>query len=259
MDFDDNSMDYCEFLEEVDYLPDSAFLGRPRQVRPVGFPGKAIRVDLLKDLTFPGYTASPGARLHDPRSGRLPWVPATASHATRLDKASFYLHNFDYKDVAGFALDTAILANVVCNLRNYHQLSQEETVRLVREVFNPISWEVWSPEAISLAWELVEGFTPTLGVTDEQTPPMRRAALIENEVVDLIAWTVPGGRVRCADLLATFKEWNPDIAATKRELGVAVKAVTGIESKPLHGVRYFVGFHLPSDDELAGRLLAVAA
>lgn len=131
------------------------------------------------------------------------------------------------------------------------------------KVFNRISWEVWSPEAVSLAWELVEGLTPTLGVSDEQTVAMRRATFIENEVVDLIAWTAPGGRVTCADLLALFNQWNPALAITKRELGVAVKAITGLDSKPLHGVRYWVGFHLPTveelAEELAGRMLPAAA
>lgn|GEM_PF-6474893 len=218
-----------------------------------------MRLDLLGGVTFPGYKMSPQPALHDQRSGRLPWVAASGPHAIKVDKAKYYLRHFDYETAADFALDTEILAHVVCNLRNYHQLSQEETTRLVVEVFNPNSWEVWSPEAVSLAWDLVKGLTPTLGVSDEQTVAKRRAALIENEVVDLIAWTVPDGRVSCADLLATFNAWNPDIAATKRELGVAVKAVTGLDSTASHGIRYVVGFHLPSKEELVGRMLEPAA
>lgn len=217
-----------------------------------------MRLSELGSYTFPGYKLTPQEPLHDPRSGRLPWVIASGPHAVRLVKAEFYLAHFNYKEVAEDFLDTDIFANVVCNLRNYHKLNMAETVGLIVKVFNRISSVVWSPEAVKLAWELVHGFTPTLGVSDERTVAMRRAALIENEVVDLIACTSSGGRMLCEDLLATFNQWNRYLGVTKRELGVAVKAITGISSTPIHGFRYWVGFQLPSKEELVLRIKIAA-
>lgn len=216
-------------------------------------PRAPLRASELRELTFPGYKSNLVPPLHDPRSTRLPWAKSTGSHATRLEKARYYLRSFEYESVAEHALDTDIFVSVVCNLRNYYRLTREETIKLMAEVFNPISWEVWSSDAVTTAWELVEGFTPTLGASDPKTEAMRRAALIENEVVDLIAWTLPGGRVRCSDLLIVFNAWNPEIAASKRELGVAVKAITGLASTSINGVRYWNGFHIPTSEEDAMR------
>ena len=150
---------------------------------------------------------------------------------------------------ARFDLDTVILAKVICNLRNYYLQSAEQTVELVRSVFNPKSWQVWSPEGVKLAWELVEGYTPSLGLSDEKAVAKQRAALIENEVMDLIAWTKSGGRVSGEDLRAVFAEWNPDLNVTPREFGLAVKAVTGLSTRTSNGTRYWVGFHLPTSEE----------
>jgi hypothetical protein len=180
----------------------------------------------------------------------VPWVVATGRPETLSRKAAGYLRVFDYKEAAGFDSDVAILAKVVCNLRNYYRQSAEQTVELVQSVFNPKSWQVWSPEGIKLAWDLVEGFTPSLGLSDEKAVAKQRAALIEDAVIDLIAWTKSGGRVSGDDLLAVFAAWNPDLPVTPREFGVAVKAVTGQSTVPIHGVRYWVGFHLPITDEL---------
>ena len=161
-----------------------------------------------------------------------------------------YLRVFDYKEAAGFDSDVAILGKVVCNLRNYYRQSAEQTVELVTGVFNPKAWTPWSPEGIKLAWDLVEGFTPSLGLSDEKAVAKQRAALIEDEVVDLIAWTRSGGRVSGEDLLAVFTAWNPDLLVTPREFGAAVKAVTGLTQKPSNGIYYWVGFRLPTAKEL---------
>ena len=188
---------------------------------------------------------------HHRRSSRpVPWVIATGRPETLSRKAAEYLRVFDYKEAAGFDSDVAILGKVVCNLRNYYRQSAEQTVELVTGVFNPKAWTAWSPEGIKLAWDLVEGFTPSLGLSDEKAVAKQRAALIEDEVVDLIAWTRSGGRVSGEDLLAVFTAWNPDLLVTPREFGAAVKAVTGQSTVPIHGVRFWVGFHLPTPDEL---------
>ena len=192
-------------------------------------------------------TAEPeSADGHQRRSSRpVPWVIATGRPETLSRKAAEYLRVFDYRSAAPFDLDTAILAKVVCNLRNYYLQSAAQTVELVLSVFNPKSWQEWSPEGIKLAWELVEGFTPSLGLSDEKAVAKQRAALIEDAVVDLIAWTKSGGRVSGEDLRAVFAEWNPDLPVTPVEFAIAVKAVTGLKTKTSNGTRYWVGFQLP--------------
>lgn len=187
--------------------------------------------------------------LHDPRSGRLPWVTATGSKSTLRRKAECYLVALDYKKAAKYDLDTEILAKVVCNLRNYYQQDADETIALISRFFLPKAWDTWTDEAIRMVWELVEDFTPFLGAVDAMAIAKRRAAFMENEVVDLIAWTVSGGRVSVEHLRTVFREWNPDLEFTDVEFGLAVKAVTGLKSKGSHGTRYWNGFHLPTSEE----------
>ena len=143
----------------------------------------------------------PVASLNTGTLNRKPWVVATGTQGTRSRKAAQYLRVFDYKEAARYELDTPILAKVVCNLRNYYQQDTHQTVELITALFNPKSWQVWSKEAITLAWELVEGFTPSLGLADAKAIAKQRAAMIEYEVVDLIAWTRQGDRVDREDLI----------------------------------------------------------
>lgn len=182
----------------------------------------------------------------------LPWVKATGTPETLSRKAAQYLRVFDHERAAWYDLDTMILAKVVCNLRHYYQQSADQTVQLIVTLFNPKAWDVWSAEAVRLTWDLVEGFTPSLGLTDERAKAKHRAALIENEVVDLIAWTRQGERVSSEELRNTFMEWYPDLPVTPREFATAVRAVTGQSTVAIHGTRYWVGFHLPTSEELAG-------
>ncbi len=193
------------------------------------------------------------ARWHQRRSSRpVPWVIATGRPETLSRKAAEYLRVFDYKEAAQFDPDVAILAKVVCNLRNYYRQSAEQTIELVTGVFNPKAWTAWSPEGIKLAWELVEGFTPSLGLADEMAVAQRQAADLEDAVVDLIAYTKSGGRVSGEDLRNLFRVWNPDLQFTDVAFGLAVNAVTGMTSKASHGTRYWIGFHLPTPEELLG-------
>lgn len=181
-------------------------------------------------------------------ASKLPWVRSTGPPTTLFRRAAFYLATFDYPEAAVWDLDSVILANVICNLRNYYQQDADQTVKLIRWHFNPKSWEVWSPEAIRLAWELVEPYTPSLGLVDEGAQSRRRMAELEDQVVDLIAYTLPGGRVSTSDLFALFKEWYPDFEVDARVFGKSVKSVTGIGSKSVNSGRYYEGFHLPSTD-----------
>ncbi len=188
---------------------------------------------------------------------RKPWVPSSASANVRHGQAIFYLLKvFDHR--AAYLRDrpTLILAKVVCNLRNYYLQDQESTVDLIQTYFNPKSWdEPWSAEAVRLMWEGVAPFTPALGLLDEKAIAMQKAQFLENEVVDLIAWTEPGGRVLDKDLEQVFREWNPELEIEFKGnlFSRAVKAVTGLSKFYSNSKGYWVGFHLPTAEELAIR------
>lgn len=183
---------------------------------------------------------------------RLPWVPASGPPEVCLDKAMYYLlFVFDYQEFRELDAPEWILAKVVCNLRNYYLQDQDSTVRLIQKHFNPKSDERWSEEAIRLTWELVEPFTPYLGLADVDAQSKHRVAEIEEEMTYLLAYTRSGGRVPLPDLFAQYREWYPDREVENEVLGKAVKAITGIDSKPSNGVRYYYGFHLPNPEELS--------
>lgn len=192
-----------------------------------------------------------GGGIPDRSPNRLPWVKASGTPETHSRKAAQYLRVFDLEQAALFDVDTMILAKVVCNLRNYYQQDADQTVELMTKLFNPRSWVVWSPEGIRLTWDRVECFTPSLGLSDEITVARRRAAELEDDVLDLIAYTRSGGRVSTEDLRDLFAERNPDLQFTPVAFGIAVNAVTGMTSRASHGTRYWVGFHLPTSAELA--------
>lgn len=187
------------------------------------------------------------------RQGR-PWVRATGTAATRSKKAGAYLFRVKFQSARRTEAPAKTLATAVCNLRNYHGQSLEQTVELVRSLYNPRAKTPWSVDAIRLTWELVEGFVPRLGLADERALAKKKAADLYDDVVDLIAYTRPGGRVPAAELYALFREWNPESDATPTAFGIAVHSVTGIRSKPSKGVRYYSGFHIQSADELLDQL-----
>ncbi len=72
-------------------------------------------------------------------------------------------------------------------------------------------------------------------------------------MVDLIAWTKPGGRVWDKELEQVFREWNPELGFefTGNRFTRAVKAVTGLGKTSCGGRYYWEGFHLPTPEELA--------
>ena len=188
-------------------------------------------------------------------TSRKPWVPSSAPAHIRSGQAIFYLVKvFNHEDACERDLPTTLLAKVVCNLRNYYLQDQESTVKLIQTYFNPKDLDdQWSPEAVRLMWEYVEGFTPWLGLVDKTAIADQRRVFLENEVVDLIAWTEQGGRVSDHDLLKVFQEWNPDIQVSLNLFTRAVNAVTGLGKTPSNGKQYWVGFHIPMAGELAIR------
>lgn len=192
--------------------------------------------------------------LHPPSSSPIYklWVTATGTPSTRRDKAIYYLvHSFDHKAAFERDLPTMLFAKVVCNLRNYYLQDQESTVKLILTYFNPVCWdEPWSPEAVSLMWECVETYTPSLGIRDEKARAKQQRHALEDDVFDLLTWVRLGGRVLDDDLLAVFRDWNPQLEVTPNAFSRAVTALTGIPKRRSNGQDYWEGFHIPTAEEL---------
>lgn len=204
--------------------------------------------------SLPPLTTRPCVSLRSENPLRKPWVAATGSPTTRRSQATYYLlQAFDYKE--SWLKDHAevSLAKVVCNLRNYYRLDADATTELVQEHFNPRTvFYDWSAEAIRLTWELVEGFTPTLGLRDEKARAKQRQRALEDEVLDLLAWVKLGGRVLDDDLLKVFRDWNPHMEVTANAFSRAVASLTGgIPKRRSNGQGYWEGFHIPTAEELA--------
>ncbi|BDU74906.1 hypothetical protein [Mesoterricola silvestris] len=200
----------------------------------------------------PNVTTTPSIRTGT--LNRKPWVPSSSSASDRLKQALWYLtQEFDYGTARSHPNPVMPLATAVCNLRNYHKQSKASTVRLIRDHFNSRAGYAWSPEGIRLVWKEVERFTPSLGLIDEKAIAKQRKAFLENEVVDLIAWTVPGERVWDKELERVFREWNPEleITFTGNLFTRAVKAVNGMSKTSIGGRYYWEGFHLPTAEEVA--------
>lgn len=190
-------------------------------------------------------------RLAKPRAlrmGQKAWVAAAGTLEQRQTMAAFYLVGFDHKTAAIFEEPVATMAKVVCNLRYYYRLNAKQTADLMLAHFNAKSRYRWSEEGILLAWELVEGFTPSLGLSDKDAVAKHLLAELENDVIDFLAQVLPGGRVPVEDLYARFKASFPDVDTNEIAFGRVVTSLTGINSKSSKGRRYYSGFHLPSED-----------
>jgi len=119
----------------------------------------------------------------------------------------------------------------------------------------------WSAEAIALTWELVEDFTPSLGLSDRDAVTARKNREREDNLIDLLSYLIPDneGRMFCTDLYRIYTEWFPDDSPIKSTaIGIALKAVTGIESRSISvrgkkGAGYKV-FRLPTAEEEQGYL-----
>jgi hypothetical protein len=188
-----------------------------------------------------------------PRNGpinRRKWVTATGTPEQKEEQAAFYLRIFDHAHARYFDQPEFSLLKVICNLRNYHGMSKDQTVILMRELFNPKLETPWSNEAICLAWDLVADYTPWLGLTDVNAIAMQKAIEIEDAVVDLLAYTRSGHRTTTDEFFATFRAWNPDLETTKTAVSRAVHEITGIKTTGYEEGRCYKGFHLPSAQEL---------
>ncbi len=147
-----------------------------------------------------------------------------------------------------------ILAKVVCNLRCYYLQDKENTVRMVKTYFNTRCWDdPWSSEAIGLIWECVEGYTPSLGLSDKAGIAKQKAQFLAREVAYLLESLPCEGRVLDKDLFSLFQEWNPDMEITSNQFSRAVSEVTGLSKTHSHSKRYWVGLHLPTVDENLGK------
>lgn len=175
------------------------------------------------------------------------WVPATGAPVWREAQAIFYLRQFDHHNAWVNERPAFTLAKVVCNLRNYHLQSKEETIKLIQEYFNPKCGLIWSPEGIGLTWELVEPYAPSLGLRDETTVKRERAADLYDLAVDLVLMLEPGGRVLCTDLYEFFLWLNPDLdpVPTDVAFGIAFGDATCRISTPSKNKRYWSGFRIP--------------
>jgi hypothetical protein len=228
--------------------------------RPMGDPRKSTIAQIIgRDLTFRAHRVPPSsANMGRPLVGsparqetRLPWVQATGTPETQTKKAAHYLLGFDYDKVAETTLDTEILAKVVCNLRNYYMQDADQTVALIAGIFNlkftePRHPDPWSPEAIRLTWELVEPYTPSLGLADVRAVAMLRAIHLERVVRLFIEGAVLGGRISGPDLYTAFRKWDPSSKDTLNAFTRAVQNITGLKQKPSNGTYYWMGFHIPT-------------
>lgn len=208
----------------------------------------------VMDHAFAGATPRKRMRHRLPRNGarrRLCWSTASGTSDQREEMAAMYLRLFDHKEARKFDEPGLTLAKVVCNLRNYHGMSKEQTVMLIKAMFNPKLETPWSNEAICLAWELVSDYTPWLGITDVDGIARQKAVEIEDAVVDLLAHTRLGDRATTDAFFASFRAWNPDLKTAKTAVSHAVHEVAAIKTVPYRDEgRCYPGFHLPSTQEL---------
>jgi hypothetical protein len=86
----------------------------------------------------------------------------------------------------------------------------------------------------------------------------QKARMLAREAAYLLDFTIPSGRVLDKDLLKLFQEWNPEIEVTPNLFTRAVTAVLGHGKKPSGGKQYWMGFHIPTAEELK-LLIAKAA
>lgn len=177
----------------------------------------------------------------------MSWAKATGSKSDLSKQAGHYLLVVDLDEAYLFESPEMTLAKVVCNLRNRFSQNVDQTIELIRSVYNYKMGTNWSKEGIALTWELVKDFTPSLGLVDEDAISKKRMNDLEDDVVDLIACTLPGRRVLLDDLFEVFCQWNLDTDVNIYAFGKAVSRVTGMKSTSSKSKRYYSGFHLPKE------------
>lgn len=194
------------------------------------------------------------------RKRKKAWVTAAGTLQSRQTMAAFYLKDFDHRIAAIFDQPVMTMGKAVCNLRYYYRLNAKQSAELMLAHFNPKAHYRWSEDGIMLAWELTEGFTPSLGLSDKDAVAKHQLADLEVDVIDLLARTLSGGRVSTEALFARFKELNPEADTNEVAFGRVVTSLTGISSHSSKGKRYYSGFHLPSSsmEARASRVIPIS-
>jgi hypothetical protein len=182
----------------------------------------------------------------------VPWVKASGTYETRMDKARFYLKRRAWASISGRNGHTALLI-VMCNLRLYHGLSQTDAFRLFREVYDSRCRYrsghhcPWNDEALRHKWDQAgkpKAF-PTLGINDPKAQAKAAAMTLRNQVRDYLAdATENGGTSNPTELRTAFVAWRDGGDVTATAFGRAVHACTGIRATTSGGPRRYVGFHL---------------
>ena len=140
-----------------------------------------------------------------------------------------------------------ILAKTVCNLRRYYKQNKKQTIRIIVSIYNPISRINWSVEDIGLIWELVEAYTPSLGLKDEQAKAKQQQLDLIREMEYVISQLPKGGKISVPEFMDLLKSWNPDIDPTGKAVGDAMRIIKDEVSRPSNGTSYYHGFHLPKE------------
>lgn len=186
------------------------------------------------------------------------WKPARGSKKSQHDGAKYYLMLIDHNQQEKVRTPLEVLADAVCNLRNSYQQTKLQTVELITTVYNPRCGINWSAEDIELTWEMVEGFTPSLWLRDSRYLASQRREAIQRELKDLLSTLTPAPceRIHVEVMLNMLNEWDPTLKVTPRELGDAMRALTGHASRPSNGVSYYFGYRLPAQEDAgeAGRI-----
>ncbi len=180
-------------------------------------------------------------RVFRPRKYRT----ATGSEVTRKLKAVFFLSRIDYEHAYIFEPLEMTLAKAVCNLRYFHKQTVEQTVKLIHDYFNHHTRIRWSNQTIERMWYDIEGYSPDLGLRDETAMARELVLEVEDEIAMFLGInTKLGGRSSVPALRQLFDAINPAMKVTKEAFGRAVKSITGEESHPSNGTRYYDGFHI---------------
>lgn len=176
---------------------------------------------------------------------------AYGSKKSLHDQARFYLELIDHKEMEAFDTPLIVLAKTVCNLRNYYAQTKDQTIELIRGRYNELSRIHWSAEAIALIWDLVEVYVPSLWLQDERYLSERRRSELQRELNEVLKRLTPGGRIKVTDMQELVKQWDPNLDASPKALGDAMRAVTGSASTSSNSVAYYFGFQLPFRDDPA--------
>ena len=185
------------------------------------------------------------------RAPKPEWKIAHGSQESLYEQARFYLELIDHDEMERFDTPVTVLAKTVCNLRNYYAQTKDQTVDLIRRRYNTLSRISWSEDDIALIWDLVEGFTPSLWLQDERYLSKKRRTELQRELKEVLKRLTPGGRIKVTDMQMLLNEWDPNLDASTKALGDAMRALTGSASKSSNSVAYYFGFQLPFRDDPA--------